>query len=232
VPDIELYDNEGNVEDTYPVYANSHYGALYNWYAVTDVRNIAALGWHAPLAADYDILIAFLGGAAVAGGKLKEMGTVYWNVPNTGATNEVGFNARGCGTRASADGSFYGLRIEDYTWCSDPLHGAQMLGDTRGIVFNQITISVTGHSYPYYGESLRLVRNSTPLIHGQTGTYTGNDGKVYNTICIGTQEWMSEILKETKYRNGDDIPIIESNSAWIALTTGASCAYNNDYSNL
>jgi uncharacterized protein (TIGR02145 family) len=34
-----------------------------------------------------------LGGASVAGGKLKEIGTEHWTVPNASATNEMMFNA-------------------------------------------------------------------------------------------------------------------------------------------
>jgi hypothetical protein len=73
-----------------------------------------------------------------------------------------------------------------------------------------------------------LVRNTTLLSPGQTGTYTGNDGKTYNTICIGTQEWMSEDLTETKYRNLSNIPNVTNYEDWKGLTTGAYCIYNND----
>ena len=76
------------------------------------------------------------------------------------------------------------------------------------------------------------MKTTTSLTHGQTGTYTGNDGKIYRTICIGTQEWLADNLCETKYRNGDSIPEVTDDSAWAALTTGAMCAYNNDWSNV
>ncbi len=69
------------------------YGRLYNWYAVSDSRNLAPAGWHVPSDGEWQTLVDYLGGDAVAGGKLKESGTSHWQSPNTGATNESGFTA-------------------------------------------------------------------------------------------------------------------------------------------
>jgi len=77
------------------------------------------------------------------------------------------------------------------------------------------------------GRPLRLLKTSTTLTDGQIGTYSGNDGKLYQTICIGTQEWLSSDLMETKYRNGDPIVEVTDNTAWSLLTTGARCSYDN-----
>lgn len=61
-------------------------------------------------------------------------------------------------------------------------------------------------------------------------TMTGNDGKTYQTIKIGNQWWMAENLRETKYRNGEGLPNVIGNSAWIGYSNGAYCAYNNNES--
>jgi len=61
-----------------------------------------------------------------------------------------------------------------------------------------------------------------------TPTVTDADGNVYHTITIGTQVWMVENLKTTKYKDGTAIPLITGNTAWAALSTPAYCWYNND----
>jgi len=70
------------------------YGNLYNWYAVIDSLNILApIGWHVPSDLEWSTLAAYLGGDSIAGGKLKEIGTLSWFSPNVGANNESGFSA-------------------------------------------------------------------------------------------------------------------------------------------
>jgi uncharacterized protein (TIGR02145 family) len=85
------------------------YGALYNWYAVSDARNICPAGWHVPSDAEWNILEKHLDSTVDTtasgwtgtdiGGKLKETCKTLWNSPNTGATNSSGFSALPCGYR-------------------------------------------------------------------------------------------------------------------------------------
>jgi uncharacterized protein (TIGR02145 family) len=56
------------------------------------------------------------------------------------------------------------------------------------------------------------------------------DGNVYHSVSIGTQVWMVENLKVTKYRNGDPIPNVKFGLAWSILTSGAYCDYGDSAS--
>jgi uncharacterized protein (TIGR02145 family) len=73
--------------------------------------------------------------------------------------------------------------------------------------------------------------NSTGTEYGADMSYTtllaDIEGNVYNTVTIGTQVWMKENLKTTKYNDGTAIPNITDNTVWSALTTGAYSDCNN-----
>jgi len=86
------------------------YGVLYNWPAA---MASCPDGWHLPSLNEWLELVNHLGGYLVAGDKLKESGTEHWREPNTGATNESGFNGLpgdfrhfGSGGRFSTDIGF------------------------------------------------------------------------------------------------------------------------------
>lgn len=87
-PIFQWPDNDPSMNDV-----SSTYGRLYTWYAAADSRNVCPAGWRVPSVNDLESLKTFLGGAAVAGGKLKEVGTAHWTTPNTGATDDYGFTA-------------------------------------------------------------------------------------------------------------------------------------------
>jgi uncharacterized protein (TIGR02145 family) len=100
------------------------YGLLYNGFAIMDSKNIAPEGWHVPSDAEWQILVDYLGGDSLAGGKMKSTGTIQggdglWDSLNTGATNECGFSALPGGYRYGQSsfghtGNFYDVGFYTY----------------------------------------------------------------------------------------------------------------------
>jgi uncharacterized protein (TIGR02145 family) len=119
-----IYDNQASTGTN-----AMNYGFLYNWYAVkgifkteviasTDTLRICPTGWHVPTDAEWTTLVTYLNTVAPTGsvgGKMKTIGTAYWNSPNTGATNESGFSAFPGGYR-NFDGSFSYIRSFAVFW--------------------------------------------------------------------------------------------------------------------
>jgi len=209
----------------YPV----EYGMHYNWFAVVDSRNICPAGWHIPSSGEWSTLQAFVGGVATSGGNLKETSLVHWNTPNTGATNNFLFNARGSGTRSQSDGGWLGLKNNSYLWSAT---GSGTLYAYRIWLASNLASSQIALGTRKTGMSVRPIKDSTTLTNGQSGSMLGNDGKSYRTICIGTQEWVADNYCETEYRNGNPIPLILVNADWVPLTTGARGYYANNPANV
>lgn len=95
------------------------YGLLYNQEAVLDTNGLAPIGWHVPNIDDFQTLIDYLGGVAIAGGKLKEYGTEHWTSPNLDASNYSGFTALPGGRRVY-QGQFEGFGNIANFWTSYP----------------------------------------------------------------------------------------------------------------
>jgi uncharacterized protein (TIGR02145 family) len=137
------------------------YGALYNWYAVTNVKGlvylerggIQELGWRIPTDTDINTLITFLGGSTVAGGKLKEVGVTHWDTPNTGASNSSGFTGLPGGYRFV--GGFYNIGSSSMHMSSVPF-GSRTYGLTLG--YNS-SGAVLDDYHILVGCSVRLVRD-------------------------------------------------------------------------
>ncbi len=95
------------------------YGALYNWQAVDDSRNIAPVGWHIPSDAEWLTLVEYLANPATSGARLKETGNSHWNSPDTKpfeeATNATGFTALPGGSR-NYNGEFTGKGQSGLWW--------------------------------------------------------------------------------------------------------------------
>jgi uncharacterized protein (TIGR02145 family) len=130
------------------------------------VQGICPSGWHVPTDAEWCSVTNFLDAtvncSAIgwsgtdAGGKMKETGTIHWNSPNLGATNNSGFTALPGGNRSNTSGSFDYLSSNSYWWSSS-------LYDTsypriRGMVNDNAQVYRL-YNHKSYGFSVRCLKN-------------------------------------------------------------------------
>lgn len=124
----------------------TNYGGLYNGYL--NLSKLLPIGYGCPSGAQWDTMVAYLGGASVAGAHLKESGTTYWSSPNTGADNSSGFYGRGGGFRTPTNGTFlyfakeYGLYAQS-DWKYN-LIGSTINSVVRDAVYLKDGLSVRG----------------------------------------------------------------------------------------
>lgn len=79
-------------------------------------------------------------------------------------------------------------------------------------------------------DHINPINGKTSAVFNPSKTYGSlidQDGNVYKTITIGSQTWMAENLRTTKYRNGEAIPEVTDSTLWKDLSSGAYCNYEN-----
>jgi uncharacterized protein (TIGR02145 family) len=136
--------------------------------------------------------------------------------------NRTSFSVLPAGYRDSS-GGFAGQTANGECW----MWSSTMMA-TRGLGFNYIVLSPVS---PYLtspiglqkcGFSVRLVRDTIA---------SDVDGNIYHIITIGTQRWMVENLKTTKYNDGTAIPLVTDAATWAFLPTDGYCWYKNNVTN-
>jgi len=131
------------------------FGKLYNWYAVSDERNVCPTGWHVPSDAEWGDLFQYLGGPSLeAEGALKSVGTEYWLPPNSNATNSSGFSGVGGGALA---GNQFAMLYSTGSWWSSTEHSAQYAW-CRDLTFSN-GYSNFAYGDKTYGLSVRCIRD-------------------------------------------------------------------------
>jgi uncharacterized protein (TIGR02145 family) len=125
-----------------------------------------------------------------------------------------------------------GSAITGYTVTSSP-GGIIATGSASPITVTGLT---NGTAYTFTvtatnANGTSLASSSSNSVTPLTTLVNDIDGNSYNTVTIGTQVWMRENLKTTKYNDGTAIPNITDNTAWGALITGAYSDYSNTPSN-
>ena len=143
------YDNDSSAYD-------SIYGLLYNWYAVSNLNQICPAGWHVSSNAEWQEAEAYLGGELIAGGKMKESGTLHWTSPNTGATNSTGFTGLPGGMRDPINNIFSTIGENGLWWTTTSYNSTMAWGTYMWYLFAGIDHNPGSKKY---GFSIRCVKD-------------------------------------------------------------------------
>jgi uncharacterized protein (TIGR02145 family) len=97
----------------------------------------------------------------------------------------------------------------------------QMTYDSLSFKFKVIAYDTLGDSSAWSAERTAFIR---PVI-------SDIDGNPYRMVTIGTQVWMAENLKTTRYNDGTPIPLALASVVGSDSTPAGYCWYNNDSAN-
>lgn len=104
---------------------------------------------------------------------------------------------------------------------------SSITGLTAGTTYKVRAYATNANGTAYGAE----VTFTTATLFTPGGGVTDKDGNTYQTIIIGTQEWMKENLKVSKYRDGSEIATGLNNFDWSTTTEGAFAIYEDLASN-
>jgi uncharacterized protein (TIGR02145 family) len=152
-------------------------------------------------------------------------------VVSTSAVTEVTINSAISGGNITSDGNTE-ITARGICWNTgtEPTIADSKTSDGTGSgeFTSNITGLVTGTTYTIRA----YATNEVGTAYGEEISFTTKvadvDGNQYNIVKIGTQVWMVENLKTTKYNDNSAIPNVTGNAAWVALTTPGYAWYSND----
>ena len=111
----------------------------------------------------------------------------------------------------------------------------QIIATAFAILLGNVGFSQNDTMYVNYGGNVTIAIPTSQIDsltfyrpNITTPSITDADGNVYTSVTIGTQEWMTENLRTTKYSDGTSIPNVTDDAEWGNLSTGAWSHYDND----
>jgi uncharacterized protein (TIGR02145 family) len=155
IPACCYYENDSSYGEVF--------GMLYNWYAVSDPRGLAPIGWRIPDENDFQELADSFGGDSDAGVELKSTSSRWENYgveedEDCKGTNKSGFNGLPGGSRGECRGEDFFAMGGNGDWWSlteDPDDTTCAL--KRGLAFDSMEFDKASQ-YKYCGFSVRCLK--------------------------------------------------------------------------
>jgi uncharacterized protein (TIGR02145 family) len=141
------------------------------------------------------------------GGQIFARGVCWGTEPNPTTENSITVN--GAGT-----GAFW----------------SYIDGLTSGTTYH-LRAYVTNSTGTEYGDDIMFTTHITGVKFNPDlvyGSLADVEGKLYKTITIGTQVWMAENLKTTRFNDGATIPEVTGYAQWSDMTSPAYSWHNNN----
>jgi uncharacterized protein (TIGR02145 family) len=163
----------------------------------------------------------------------NDMSFTTLNIPllETDSISSIQYNSAISGGNISSDGGTT-VTAKGVCWSTSENPTTLNSKTDQGTGMGAFTSSITEllPNTTYYVRA--YATNSVGTAYGNQISFethlTDIEGNAYNTATIGTQIWMAENLKTTKYNDGTNIIYITEPSPWAALTSPAYCWYNSD----
>lgn len=161
---------------------------------------------------------------------------LIYSLPNfsTDLVSNITTNSVKCGGNVTYDGGA-SITTRGVCWSTlqNPTISDSKTTDNTGTgTYTSSVINLSANT-TYYIRAYAI--NSLGAAYGnqlsfttRTDTLFDIEGNLYYSQTIGTQIWMAENLKTTKFNNGKSIPNVTSDATWGVLSTPAYCWYNND----
>jgi uncharacterized protein (TIGR02145 family) len=186
-----------------------------------------------PTTSDNGLVSIEIGGGTVVSGNISTMDWAngpYFIKTETDATGGSNYSITGTSQLLSVPYAFFS---------GNGIVGVSLTGDTlylgNGTHLIVPGISAANNSS---GGQTGITQHTcgADSVHNSTlnyGSMTDQDGNVYKTIVVGTQEWMAENLRARTYRNGVAIPLVTDLTQWAANYNNGTalpmmCWYLND----
>jgi uncharacterized protein (TIGR02145 family) len=123
--------------------------------------------------------------------------------------------------------------IPDFVDGSTDMQIIAYLKDLEPFTTYHYRIKLVSSEGEFYSDDLKFYTDLNGIFFNPEliyGSVNDVDGNVYKTIAIGTQIWLAENLRTTRYNDGRPVPLVKDQSEWAILSSPGRCWYNNDSS--